>query len=113
MTSEEYDKLTDEEKRIKIAELCGWDCREAEVGFFYEPNGEIDPLGLDQVPDYLNDLNACHEFEMTLTPDGNLFGYCCKLSDIKVAEDGDRYTVRATAEQRCKAFVLVMTGGEG
>ena len=61
MTSEEYDKLTDEDKWIKVAECAGWRFigqkqvnatirMEAKDGYVYA------------IPAYLNDLNACHEF---------------------------------------------------
>ena len=89
MTSEEYDKLKDEEIRIKVAELRG--CRQKRFH-----------------PDYLNDLNACHEFEKLLdvdidSPDSPRYRYADWLYRVT---PNDTQPFRATARQRCKAFVL-------
>ena len=53
--------MTDEQMRIKIAEACGWKPDKRGLGWL-SSHGCYDPL-----PDYLNDLNACSEFEATLT----------------------------------------------
>jgi hypothetical protein len=53
--------MTDEQMRIAIAEACGFTCISPVCwrGHLY---------GFERkVPDYLNDLNACAEFEATLT----------------------------------------------
>ena len=63
MTTEELSKLTDEEKRIRIATLCGWDYVEDMHGY---PPGAIkgwDGPGMNELPDYLNDLNVMHDAE--------------------------------------------------
>lgn len=63
--------MTQEQKRIKIAEACGWHEEKEPVGSFnasawwhsktrYPPNTM-------PIPDYFNDLNAMHEVEKTLT----------------------------------------------
>ena len=115
MTAEEYDKLTNEEKRIKVAELCGWTDFE-----MYEVNGRTVWYGFHDthhpqtkyryvtpLPDYLNDLNAMHKAENanitnTLSPKYNktLFDVCIRVG---------WHPERATAAQRAKAFVLTMT----
>ncbi len=57
--------LTQEEKRIKIAEACGWQQVDQRGG---EPFAWKNPsIGLGNggyLPDYFNDLNAMHEAEM-------------------------------------------------
>lgn len=60
-------KLTQEEKRIKIAEACGWVRRE--YGGWGVPNKPADRYGVknkvwdrvNQLPEYFNDLNACQD----------------------------------------------------
>jgi len=144
MTSEEYDKLTADEKRIKVAELCGW--TRIRRGY-YDPCGcghvavadelmglspllkpnvlEIESTGFGdyppgseypaswQVPDYLSDLNACHEFEKLMKIE-EVFLYEHFLQGLSEQEEGTGLLGiwHATAEQRCNAFVLTMTGGE-
>ena len=106
MTSEEYDKLSAEEKRIKVAELRGW-CRFSGKGTD-RLGGQHISWGMPSddclIPDYLNDLNACHEFETRLSSKTD---FTNRL--IRIMETGQPLDmVHATAEQRCKAFVLTM-----
>lgn len=58
-------ELTQEEKRIKIAEACGW---VKGLNIYQE---EVYRLGdssryKDRLPDYFNDLDACREMKMAL-----------------------------------------------
>ena len=56
----------------------------------------------DDLPDYLNDLNAMHEAEKTLHTDGGLWGAYCGY----LVKDGSWFnTVHATASQRAEAFL--------
>ena len=114
MTSTEYDKLTEEEKRIKVAELDGW-----------ERNTSIYSIGLDgkwpwintlhdfvplyndwDLPDYPEDLNAMHEAVTNLTLRQKIH-YRNVLIGITGGMNWD--SIDATARQRAKAFVLTMT----
>ena len=69
MTKEELDKLTDEEKRERIAALCGFsEVMEALpekllIGTIVVGGFPVRRI----VPDYLNSLDAMHEAERTLT----------------------------------------------
>ena len=120
MTSEEYDKLTDEEKRIKVAELCGWE------HWAWEPEKSRHVWGyngatvftktkdeMSVIPDYLNDLNAMYEALSTMTYEQNR-EYCHILKVNTLGQDGMLFwrnatdLVNATAAQRAKAFVLTM-----
>lgn len=119
--------MTNEEKRIKIAEACGWKCSET-TGAWCIPacwekrhhgSSWVSPSNL---PDYFSDLNACHEMEkLIVTGEGwrqRLERYSSKLMSvmhetdfgrIDVAFHGDmvglRYmTCHATASQRAEAF---------
>jgi hypothetical protein len=111
MTTKEYDALTDLEKHIKIAELCGY-MLDPEYADAIDPiwdNG-MDRCHEDQLPDYLNDLNVMHEAENGME-DTDAFNYGHVLFTI-VLRDGGRSLVSATAAQRAEAFVLTMTGDE-
>ena len=100
MTSEEYDKLTDEEKQIEVAKLCGFESWTDEYGTGqWERNRKA-----EDPPDYLNDLNAMHKAEMLLD-DVQYAAYWQHLVNVCVATGYARMT-STTAAQRAKAFVL-------
>jgi len=153
MTPEEYDKLTDEEKRSKVAELCGaqWyvdfksitlmrtepsdepSCTFRQVlvfcdeeGYWEDTDGRFHKVGLyyaggqcehprdgcgKGVPDYLNDLNACHEMEKRMSKEEKATYYAVLTWNPDGYYDPE-VVISATARQRCKAFVLTMTAGE-
>lgn len=121
MNREEYRKLTDVEKRIKVAELCGWKnfepndngtCDITEIGCGWLGTN-LEGFELCPVPDYLNDLNAMAEAETMLVDGlGDLYNY--HLWTV-VRQDSERLGVwdqifvwKATAAQRAEAFVLTM-----
>lgn len=109
--------MTHEEKRIKIAELCGWrimaDVEQRRLGWpIGSDNGMNPPVPL---PDYPRDLNAIHDDVSQLDVYSTLL-FCEKLrkicnpnSDPLAKEWNDNEHARAiiaTAEQRCDAFLL-------
>jgi hypothetical protein len=90
--------MTPESQRIAIAEACGWKWEKLWTGEFHgKPIGEQGPFR--ELPDYLNDLNAMHEAEKTLTKDQSRTYACRKLSG------GIFDAVHATAAQRAEAFL--------
>lgn len=113
MTREDYAKLTEEEKRIKVAELCGYHNVQR---YFFDLENRNDLGGkLTKkrtvspvlIPDYLNDLNAMHEAEKVMTPD-QMSVYVSRLAFICL-HDAMEDSAFATAAQRAEAFVLTMT----
>ena len=121
MTREQWAKLTPEEQRIKVAELCGWEVRKSGAAILSGIicwNSELDKSRPPEddgirfdVPDYLNDLNAIHEAEKSLD-DTQSVNYDYYLKCI-CWDDGVRTNTRigahlATAAQRAEAFVLTM-----
>jgi hypothetical protein len=115
-------EMTQEQKRIAIAEVCGWK--------FHPPTEHLyskqekadaimcwvrpgnDPWLMERVPDYFNDLNACHEMEEVLNA-GQINAYLGKLyENTKPAKVGSipweiicaRVAVHATAAERAEAF---------
>ena len=106
MTLDQIQALTDDEIRVRVAEICGWaDIREEDRSGFggyrgTDPNGKT----LSFVPNYPADLNACAEMERTMTRaqlwlfDDYMLHIC---RDAMMAK-------HATARQRCQAFLTVM-----
>ncbi len=93
--------MSPEKQRIAIAEVCGWSKADAKRGYTLSQFTE-------QVPDYLNDLNAMHEVEKSIS---NELWDCFynQLARITKAEQSDdRGFFCATARQRAEAFLRVM-----
>ena len=65
--------MSPEAQRIAIAEACGWTRYNGKEKFqFYSPRGMY--ARMENLPDYLVDLNAMHEAEKVLT-DEQFFGW--------------------------------------
>jgi hypothetical protein len=119
MTSEEYDKLTEDEQCIQVAELCGWESdgdvcfkpgvRQPKRKSFWK-RGEQSVLGC---PDYAGDLNACQEFKDILGNKLNQFR--CNVESMvynhRMGATAD-HLLFVPADVLCKAFVLALTSGE-
>lgn len=111
-------KLTQEEKRIKIAEACGWKGISAQylTGYApwrplpYEqrvrecPADNLASIPLDPLPDYFNDLNAMHEAEKKL--EDEKWDFLTHLTKVLMGYEGvtDWDRAHATAAQRAEAF---------
>ena len=108
--------MTNDEKRIAIAEACEWtECRER----MDKTTDEISLSGLhpdnfgtgnahQELPDYLNDLNAMHEAEKTLT-EKQLDRYTDLLCDEVSEGQPDpnvHELITLTATQKANAFIL-------
>jgi hypothetical protein len=105
MTREQWAAMSDEEKRIKVAELCGF------VDLSKPVDGRALELMMVAAPDYLNDLNAMHECWKLLTSFQQTvcWNWLAKICDAADA-GGDLMIAcgNATAAQRAEAFVLTM-----
>jgi len=133
MKLEEVKALSDNELRIKVAELLGWS--DVENDRIVLNVHELRGMAPDQtylsygrwrikVPNYPRDLNACHKMENSrIMNDTRRFVlYCANLTDIVDGQNpGKLHThksamlyepppriLNATARQRCEAFVLTM-----
>lgn len=101
--------MTPKQINRAIAELCGWKPGPGQIGFckaWFEICGET-LLPEHQVPDYFHDLNACAEFERTLdvnvgSEDSPRYAYSTQVYNI--VPQGQQ-PFRATAPQRCEAFL--------
>ncbi len=111
--------MTQDEKRIKIAEACGWKRLTGEPqdmlwpcnsyvtgkdGIIMKKPGVTHRHGVSP-PDYFNDLNACHEMEEFISSSLRL-RYTLNLTDI--TDDFFWSKARATAAQRAEAFGLTL-----
>ena len=118
MTREKWAKLTPEEQRIKVAELCGWVYDGRRTVATGRPEEQVWCIPTTEkwartfeLPDYLNDLNAMHKAEKLLKTEAQLDSwYGCLKHLVRV--DGNHTSstqaMQATAAQRAEAFVLTM-----
>tara|TARA_R110000868_G_scaffold397577_1_gene670301 strand:- start:220 stop:537 length:318 start_codon:yes stop_codon:yes gene_type:complete len=95
--------VTPEAQSIAIAEACGWIWHgdalwPKDPNNFYWKKGH---LNYKILPDYLNDLNACHEMEKVLTSE-QVTSYVYSLESMN-----ERWSTPAfaTASQRAEAFL--------
>lgn len=128
--------MSPEAQRIAIAEVCGWTCIEHRDHSIKGPgkwlsgmNPKPDEIvavvdgetlevrkptemdyGWEDLPDYLNDLNAMHEAEKVLfAMDGFIQneGHRTRYLDnlLKICRGGFHAGIHATAAQRAEAFL--------
>ena len=125
MTLQEVQALTDDEIRVKVAELNGWremewgelaSVREAKERKLFCRSNELHRC--EWLPNYPADLNACHEAEEAWfrSNPNPVWKYSTNLEQIveRDWEAGmpDLNSVcfyRATARQRCEALLLTLT----
>ena len=114
--------MTPEQQKIAIAEACGWTREYADVPTWnnslnsYQGGYESVQTLLfrkerkcfiaENLPDYINCLNAMHEAEAILTEKQRLF-YHVNLMKLQKADfiAGFCFLIHATATQRAEAFL--------
>ena len=100
--------MSPEKQRVAIAEACGWKRGESECwwknGFWAMFN--------DDLPDYLNDLNAMHEAEKVLNGVRRAVFEFALLHEVLKRPEPFNYdrgdimaVITATAAQRAEAFL--------
>jgi len=110
--------MTQEQKRLKIAEACGWKgISSLNTGYApwrkesYEQrikacsSADLDSIPLDPLPDYFSDLNAMHQAEKAITDP-----FLWNQYENNVA-DAMKYTgwiCHVSASQRAEAFGLTL-----
>lgn len=108
--------MTPEQKRIAIAEACGWELIEDHPDFmpyWEDPKGNMvaDSFYGHRFPDYLNDLNAMHEAVITLPEKKRivygmyLYSACGNFDKNNV---GLWHISTATAHHRAEAFLKTL-----
>lgn len=105
--------MTDDEMRVKIAEACGviecdeWSPFIAGASMIKnETCGHVKCVPRGMLPDYLNDLNAMHEAEKTLTVEQWISYW--SFIESQLPKDGSFSILHATARQRAEAFLAVI-----
>lgn len=106
-----------EQIKIKIAEVCGWEPYPAENvgatarlfnGSVWYRHAESNTIATpSQLPDYCNDLNAMHDAEKSLTL-AQFWNYADLLKYMVVGELGEDTYITATARQRAEAFLRTL-----
>ena len=99
--------MTPEQQRIAIAEACGWKWHSRSKGKIKVWDNGLDYVFYDSdLPDYLNDLNAMHEAEKTLSQkDKREYAYQLNGGYYTSGLDDAFDIVHATAVQRAEAFL--------
>jgi hypothetical protein len=117
-TADSAPGMTPEQQRIAIAEHCGWTetTEYSHLHPYLTPEAVSRMVWLDRngqragilgdPPDYLNDLNAMHEAEKTMTDEQFWPDYYDHLAGITTRHRyGQRPIICATAAQRAEAFL--------
>ena len=99
--------MTPEQINIAIAEACGWTVIGHSDGLLMGCRPGNSTIR-NPIPNYHDDLNACHEMENVLElQDSDLFGrYVMEVARVVDLQGG--YYITATAPQRCEAFLKVI-----
>lgn len=123
MTADQLAHLTDEEKRVKLAEFCGWtEVRKEFVHFdgWMTLGKREGAEQVDEVPDYLNSLDAISEVEQKLSNDqhaafGNVLQQMIYDQLKSTLCEGSyhyhpvtRAFISATARQRADAILMIL-----
>lgn len=104
--------MTLDQQRIAIAQACGWTPESGVMPYdgveFPWTIWHKDGKTHNSCPDYLNDLNACHEMEQVLTSEQHIdhmewLGMCSDDYGQKIWA-----YVHATASQRAEAFLRTL-----
>ena len=102
--------MSPEQQRIAIEKACGWKYKK---GYTYCPDGTSRTTAGPDYPNYLSDLNACHEMEKRLDRPNLRVNYYnnLSLSWTGRADRGIPYwwlIHEATPTQRCEAFLRTL-----
>ncbi len=113
--------MNESEMRIAIALAAGFQRKETPAGFyFYNPDHPLCPDGRvlwdeEELPDYLNDLNAMHEAELaglTVEQATNKYFFTlmevCEVPPNIALYEAARTIIFATAAQRAEAFLRTL-----
>jgi hypothetical protein len=106
--------MTPEEQCIAIAEACGYRKGENKPLWWACPIGQpFKACGVEDLPDYLNDLNAMHEAEKVLNPEQRAEFIRCIWDQVAPSctnyiNHACYFIAHATAAQRAEAFLRTL-----
>lgn len=95
--------MTEQEMRVAIAEACGWGPDHHFNESTHWHKGIWLARTAEELPDYLNDLNAIHEAEEVI--------YSSHMTYVRyetILIDMVEHPLRATAKQRATAFCMTL-----
>lgn len=104
------------EQRIAIAEACGWTIYNKELLLGHSPNVlqyKFDPRrNSEELPDYLDDLNAMHEAEKARdwfnAESQEALVYWDTVNEVLATQRDGRINICVTASQRAEAFLKTL-----
>jgi len=107
--------MTQDEKRIKLAEAAGWKVHPKDRFIVIPPNSPHSVQPLFTIPDYFNDLNVVHELWASL-PRATRLIVVARLADILKLPKGNQNEIgeleealfSASAAQRATAIGLTL-----
>ena len=121
MTLEQIQALSDDEIRVRVAEVMGWTNIRPEIVAWkhrYEPtligDSPDNLVSPSLLPNYPADLNACHELAMSLDRDSLQYSaYCSAVNQIIAIANSAKnarpiQAIDAPARTRCEALLAVM-----
>ena len=112
MNRETWKNMTDGERQCLVAEIAGWS-HQGDYWWHDEKDKSRPPEddGIRAMPpDYLNDLNAMHDAEMSASGGPGLLARW--QSNLILTCGSVDAALRATAAQRAEAFALIMSTEE-
>lgn len=108
--------MSPEAQQIAIAQACGWTIENACGSWVGKPKCEVGPM--DDLPDYLNDLNAMHQAEKVLMLKEKQYFYAVNLlavfalnnPPVEETQHGRAFFIaaHASAAQRAEAFLRTL-----
>jgi len=108
--------MTPQKQQLAIAEACGWILHPKHAGLdlpleltaWVKPG--LQPRMFRELPDYLNDLDACFQMEECLSNKNKLVNYQEHLCRVvsRLGEPWPQLIYHATAAQRCEAFLRTL-----
>ena len=101
-----------EKQRIAIAKACGYKKKystQYDSMCWYSNDGRYVCLSINELPDYLNDLNAMREVLLTLPDDAPWSYYLSQViwEDDRTKLVTDMMRAKATAAQMARAFLEI------
>lgn len=100
--------MSPEAQRVAIAEACGWTLDKKAIANGFPRRAawrKAGTLGVSELPDYINDLNAMHEAAMWLKKTNTSKYAKCLFQLRKLAHPESE---DATAPQRAEAFLKTL-----
>jgi hypothetical protein len=102
--------MTQQEKRIKIAEKLGWTDMCFKIFPYEAPAGSRDNgRSLEELPNYFSSLDACHEMEKAFVGDLKKLQTDAKMHMMwSYYKNYLGHDIHTTATQRAEAFGITM-----